>query len=980
MPVFSACVGDATRDAGFVDTAGLVAEDAINCIAYYGITRGRTAERFDAGSEVTRSQMALFLHRAAEVAGVDLTGGSGVADFADIAGLDEERRNAIVALARNDILAGSGMAFRPDASITRAEMAVALVGFLRHASPGLFHQSGAMQGELMLGSGATLDHFADARRGLPEGVDTAISYAFELGITTGSAHGASLFAPDGAVLRKNMASFITRTLAHTKLRPAGVTAQADGNRVVVSVRDAMFAPVAGAPVDGFFVDSQRRYRAFDLQGGCNAIVRSVNRTSTVCVIDARDPVTGADGDVGLDELSAAAIGRRVTVWVWTGGRGTRYSADVDAFELHIAGEAAAVTVPAATAVVPAAGGGGGGSATTTTTTTAPAATTTAAPAGTTTLPLGQVAAESLSITPDDATVAATKTTDGNGVDFYRMSFGDWSQFTVQLLYTDESDGNKVKRAAFGVDGANPVLVDARQFNLGGHVNVGSFSQSSGATAAVVANDQGSVSCTPSCTTSGGNVAQHTLKTDGTGMASFAVSAPADPNPGSAGDRVTLILQFVEEVNGPASPAITNLPNKRFHVVNVLVSEGDRTTSGSAVTTTVPAGNAAASITVTSRGAKTDKSFASGNRTSTFVEADWGDEVSIKIQLKDSTGADTTVGADGTTRAAFQLHRIYFPAGGHATRLERSGARDSFVLPRSLKASSGWDQYRRTRYTGADGSLTFSAWMDDPDSGASGNSSSVLFLIRSQTNAPGATNDLATTPVTGGIVRLSEPAPGTTTTTTTTTTAPATTTTTTMPATTTTIATTTTTTTTTTTSTTTTTTSTTTTTTTTTTTLPGEAADSFTVMSAGANTDKALAAGTDFVEAEFGDKVAIVVQLKDADGDNTSSGTDGVSAASFNIWHTTTTGHIASMTRGSASAGLAAWGSGGGSYITWTNKNYSTGNNGKFRVPLEMADPDAGASGDKGSRAYVLRARANAPGATGNDANTAVKFGIVRFSE
>ena len=112
LPVFSACVGDATRDAGFVDTGGLVAEAAINCIAYYGITRGRTSERFDAGSEVTRSQMALFLYRAAGVAGVDLTGGSGAADFADIAGLDEERRDAIVALARNDILVGSEMAFK----------------------------------------------------------------------------------------------------------------------------------------------------------------------------------------------------------------------------------------------------------------------------------------------------------------------------------------------------------------------------------------------------------------------------------------------------------------------------------------------------------------------------------------------------------------------------------------------------------------------------------------------------------------------------------------------------------------------------------------------------------------------------------------------------------------------------------------------------------------------------------------------------
>ena len=43
----TACLGPAAADAGFEDTVGLGAEAAINCLAYYGITTGKTATTFD---------------------------------------------------------------------------------------------------------------------------------------------------------------------------------------------------------------------------------------------------------------------------------------------------------------------------------------------------------------------------------------------------------------------------------------------------------------------------------------------------------------------------------------------------------------------------------------------------------------------------------------------------------------------------------------------------------------------------------------------------------------------------------------------------------------------------------------------------------------------------------------------------------------------------------------------------------------------
>ena len=61
-PPYKACVGDALDDAGFTDLGSLEAAVAdINCLAYYEITTGRTADTFDPNSNVRRSNMALFL-------------------------------------------------------------------------------------------------------------------------------------------------------------------------------------------------------------------------------------------------------------------------------------------------------------------------------------------------------------------------------------------------------------------------------------------------------------------------------------------------------------------------------------------------------------------------------------------------------------------------------------------------------------------------------------------------------------------------------------------------------------------------------------------------------------------------------------------------------------------------------------------------------------------------------------------------------
>ena len=336
-PTFSACVGEALDDAGFTDLGSLdAAADDINCLAYYGITTGKTADTFDPASNVTRSQMALFLHRAASAAGVDLTGGDMMADFGDVDMLGEDRQNAIKALARNGILAGRGdMAFDPHSDITRAEMAVALVNLVRHTAPGNFVQSGTDEGKLAVNGAAiassALDHFADARASVPVAVDTQISYLYELGITTGNAD--ATFRPNEGVPRRNMASFIMRALAHSNLRPAGLTVQSDNGALTASLRDADFGPVADALVDAFYVDASSTARAFNNDGECRSIVEAVDSsTDNTCEVNVVDSATDADGNAPLNGLNAEDIDKGVTVWVWTGEAGDEVDDDTDLVE------------------------------------------------------------------------------------------------------------------------------------------------------------------------------------------------------------------------------------------------------------------------------------------------------------------------------------------------------------------------------------------------------------------------------------------------------------------------------------------------------------------------------------------------------------------------------------------------------------------------------------------------------------------------
>ena len=165
-PDYSACVGDAEDDAGFSDLPDDEAfGNAINCMAYYGITAGSTTTTYSPGDDVHRWQMALFLYNAAGVAGVDLSGMTDDQGLSDLDGLNAFAQDRINAVVEAGIMSASDDAFSPNDPMTRAAMAVSLVALVRKADDGsLFNKDGSL-------NLTQLDHFADARASEPRAVD-----------------------------------------------------------------------------------------------------------------------------------------------------------------------------------------------------------------------------------------------------------------------------------------------------------------------------------------------------------------------------------------------------------------------------------------------------------------------------------------------------------------------------------------------------------------------------------------------------------------------------------------------------------------------------------------------------------------------------------------------------------------------------------------------------------------------------------------
>lgn len=326
---YSACVGSATDPAGFNDVTWYPAASraAIDCLAHYDITQGNTAGDFDPTGVVTRWQMALFLVRAAGPAGIDIPRPSDQG-FRDIAVLPGYIQDAIDQLAALEITKGTAESrFSPHNVVTRRQMAHFLARFLDAApvGPGGFDIEDVKPDDEA--------YFQDLA-GVPRPVHDVIATLFEMGVTAGTS--STRFSPDQPVTRVQMALFITRTLAHTNARPAGLTLQSATRTVTagqeapfaISLRDSSHGPVLDQPVDIFFAVSRKE--AFDDEGKCTTKVMA-DLGEAPCVIDVNDETTDPDGNVIYEVFVDAGTDEDQILWAWTGERFDEFDLDTTTY-------------------------------------------------------------------------------------------------------------------------------------------------------------------------------------------------------------------------------------------------------------------------------------------------------------------------------------------------------------------------------------------------------------------------------------------------------------------------------------------------------------------------------------------------------------------------------------------------------------------------------------------------------------------------
>lgn len=332
LAVFDACPTSVVPAAGFTDTTSL----DVDCVKYYGITKGTTATTFSPIDFVSRWQMALFLTRMVVPAGATLPSGAGQG-FTDIAGKSAEIQTAINQIKQLGITVGkTATTFAPDDFVTREEMALFMSRLLKASQTGPGGNEEYVTGTSGAKEIKSLDtdhNFADLGTVSLMETQNAIISLWNLGVTEVIA--ATLYQPNVNISRLNMAQMMARALDHTNARPAGLNLQGSvysgtgSLEVTVSVtnRTADFLPVTGSLVDSFKYQHTTTvgYSRFSLDGSCAQTVATVVAVNG-CYIDATDRATDSYGNVAtfVEVVTAATW----DIYAWTAATGTFYDNDL----------------------------------------------------------------------------------------------------------------------------------------------------------------------------------------------------------------------------------------------------------------------------------------------------------------------------------------------------------------------------------------------------------------------------------------------------------------------------------------------------------------------------------------------------------------------------------------------------------------------------------------------------------------------------
>ncbi|MYJ15198.1 MAG: S-layer homology domain-containing protein, partial [Acidimicrobiia bacterium] len=311
--MYSACVGDAAESAGFTDVpAGHTNAGHIDCIAYYGITKGTSVDTYSPLMLVTREQMALFLTRLAGLVGIEVASDASH-PFTDIGDLSEESQTAIGQLADLGITKGnnpSGTTYGPADPVQRDHMALFISRLMKKMTKGI---GGATPDDVADSDSEDKSPFTDLGPTTKSAYD-AITQLWELGVASGinDTH----YGPAQSITRAAMAGFMAGVLDHSNARPAGLSIQAkttsafgqiDDPRVVVSYRDSMFAAMEGVAIAIFEFPGDAPFD--DEEGTCpDALDCDWSENS--------DP-TDTDGNIAV-ATDAVPDGTSLSVYAWMG--------------------------------------------------------------------------------------------------------------------------------------------------------------------------------------------------------------------------------------------------------------------------------------------------------------------------------------------------------------------------------------------------------------------------------------------------------------------------------------------------------------------------------------------------------------------------------------------------------------------------------------------------------------------------------------
>ena len=191
----AACPEGVVPSPAFSDTSGNVHAAAIDCVAWWEVARGTGGGRYSPDQFVRRDQMASFIARLLQAAGVVLPSNPPNA-FSDDEGNPHEL--AINQLAAVGVVGGTSAGrYSPATAVRRDQMATFLVNAYQEAT-GFTLQSAA---------DGPVDHFTDDGSSAHQAnINKAAEAAFATGRT------ATTFDPRGIVRRDQMASFLARVL------------------------------------------------------------------------------------------------------------------------------------------------------------------------------------------------------------------------------------------------------------------------------------------------------------------------------------------------------------------------------------------------------------------------------------------------------------------------------------------------------------------------------------------------------------------------------------------------------------------------------------------------------------------------------------------------------------------------------------------------------------------------------------------------